>query len=628
MLQVLHNHLPPNDTLFLDSTSRPYPTRLNLWGPTVVWDGISSQALLSHAAREGLVTQDVKNLAWSHITAIIWVIDAQDDYLHSLASLHSTILLAYSHNPAIAFHVFLHKMDGLSEDYRDDTQADVEKRIEDDLSDASSAFQFARGVDIKSIMNRMDEEQEEDNRGARLPWTELEKKSAASAAHDVSGDTTPVAGGVGASSSSFSSRQAHVPMTRRRRQSSVRSGRGEANTAGVSLESDVRLSLHQTSIFDSSMFVAFSRVLQDLALQSPGGVLKHALARLVDNLVDSCAIANSHTDGQGRPPQTHSEDRAGTTSVGHGDEAIASTTTIARPSTSSPPPASLVFEKLYLMHLPTRTYLCSDSSPFDKSSFDVVCDYLAFLVSMSGLFANLKSTDNEDTSADERRQYPASTLRLHSSSAGGGGLGGGSGPGFSATSGAEGSLSASAVGSLGGPGAGGSGSTGAAGLGTNSNAASHGTFGQAGASNTGPTEDETLLSFWQLDDGLAVVAILRYEVSSSSGAESANVSRGVEAAASQQGDQPEETTSGGAEGAESAVDRNIVVFRKALKALLAVSRGQKDVKTARKELMTTTTPQQQQPSSTVSSPSSLPSPPPPPVSEAGKGNAIVETAAA
>ncbi|CAJ0954243.1 unnamed protein product [Ranitomeya imitator] len=60
----------------------------------------------------------------------------QDDYMEALARLHLTVTSAYKVNPDINFEVFIHKVDGLSDDHKIETQRDIHQRANDDLSDA------------------------------------------------------------------------------------------------------------------------------------------------------------------------------------------------------------------------------------------------------------------------------------------------------------------------------------------------------------------------------------------------------------------------------------------------------------------------------------------------------------
>lgn len=78
---------------------------------------------------------DLEEIFGSH-GALVWVIDAQDDYLESVARLNRTILTVQQYYPNINIEVFIHKVDGLSEEYRTDTFQDIVQLISDELSDA------------------------------------------------------------------------------------------------------------------------------------------------------------------------------------------------------------------------------------------------------------------------------------------------------------------------------------------------------------------------------------------------------------------------------------------------------------------------------------------------------------
>lgn len=68
--------------------------------------------------------------------ALVWVIDAQDDYTDSIARLTTSILNVQATSPSINIEVFVHKVDGLSEEYRRDTFQDIVQTITDELQDA------------------------------------------------------------------------------------------------------------------------------------------------------------------------------------------------------------------------------------------------------------------------------------------------------------------------------------------------------------------------------------------------------------------------------------------------------------------------------------------------------------
>ena len=73
---------------------------------------------------------------FSSAGAMVWILDAQDDYLESVARLTETILQLQQLYPDIKYSVFIHKVDSLSNDFRDDTVRDIIQRILDDLNDA------------------------------------------------------------------------------------------------------------------------------------------------------------------------------------------------------------------------------------------------------------------------------------------------------------------------------------------------------------------------------------------------------------------------------------------------------------------------------------------------------------
>ncbi|CEG81849.1 hypothetical protein RMATCC62417_15999 [Rhizopus microsporus] len=74
------------------------------------------------------------------VGALIFVIDAQDDYSEALHRLFTTVTSAYRVNPNITFEVLIHKVDGLSDDYKIDTQRDVQQRMSDALADAQLEY--------------------------------------------------------------------------------------------------------------------------------------------------------------------------------------------------------------------------------------------------------------------------------------------------------------------------------------------------------------------------------------------------------------------------------------------------------------------------------------------------------
>ena len=125
--KVVFHNMQPLDTLYLESTSKPtseqflslidlsvmeLPGQLNYFEPS--YD--SERLFLS-------------------VGALVYVIDSQDEYLNALTNLSTIIEYAYRVNPKIHIEVLIHKIDGLSEDYRIDAQRDIMQRTGDELLD-------------------------------------------------------------------------------------------------------------------------------------------------------------------------------------------------------------------------------------------------------------------------------------------------------------------------------------------------------------------------------------------------------------------------------------------------------------------------------------------------------------
>ena len=72
---------------------------------------------------------------FSNIGAVIWIIDSQDEYLTSISELLRTAVFLAENYPQVNLEVFIHKTDGLSEEYKYDTFREVRQRVQDELAD-------------------------------------------------------------------------------------------------------------------------------------------------------------------------------------------------------------------------------------------------------------------------------------------------------------------------------------------------------------------------------------------------------------------------------------------------------------------------------------------------------------
>lgn len=127
--KVVFHKMSPNETLFLESTNKIVRNdtsnssfvRLDIWdipGQVDFFDQVS----------------DFKNVfgGWG---ALVFVIDAQDDYMEALQKLNKTVTMATKVNPEMKIEVFIHKVDGLSDDHKIETQREIHQRASDDLAD-------------------------------------------------------------------------------------------------------------------------------------------------------------------------------------------------------------------------------------------------------------------------------------------------------------------------------------------------------------------------------------------------------------------------------------------------------------------------------------------------------------
>lgn len=108
--KVVFHKLSPNETLLLESTNK------------IVKDDVSDSSFVSFVIWDfpGQIdfsdpTFDSKHI-FGKCGALVFVIDAQDDYTEAMNKLHMTVVHAHKINPNITFEVFIHKVDGLSDD--------------------------------------------------------------------------------------------------------------------------------------------------------------------------------------------------------------------------------------------------------------------------------------------------------------------------------------------------------------------------------------------------------------------------------------------------------------------------------------------------------------------------------
>ncbi|XP_062325743.1 ras-related GTP-binding protein D [Osmerus eperlanus] len=128
--KVVFHKMSPNETLFLESTNK------------ICREDVSNSSFVSFQIWDFPGQIDFFDPTFDYemifrgTGALIFVIDSQDDYVEALSRLHLTVTRAYKVNPEINFEVFIHKVDGLSDDHKIEKQRDIHKRANDDLADA------------------------------------------------------------------------------------------------------------------------------------------------------------------------------------------------------------------------------------------------------------------------------------------------------------------------------------------------------------------------------------------------------------------------------------------------------------------------------------------------------------
>lgn len=119
--------MQPLDTLYLESTSKPTTEKFHSLIDLLVME-LPGQLNYFEPSYDSAKI-------FSQVGALVYVIDSQDEYLNALTNLLMIIEYAYKINPLIHIEVLIHKIDGLSEDYRLDTQRDIMQRTGDELLD-------------------------------------------------------------------------------------------------------------------------------------------------------------------------------------------------------------------------------------------------------------------------------------------------------------------------------------------------------------------------------------------------------------------------------------------------------------------------------------------------------------
>ncbi|KAG8528959.1 uncharacterized protein KY384_006648 [Bacidia gigantensis] len=225
---VVFRKMTPSDTIFLDTTTTIQKEATHTFMDFQIWDLPGQIDYLDPSF-------DAESI-FGGVGAMVWVLDALDNYMETVNRLTETVVHLQESYPSIKYAVFIHKIDSLTEDLREDTVRDITQRITDDLFDS--------GLENPPI------------------------------------------------------------------------------------------SYHSTSIFDSSIFEAFSKVMQGLVPQMP------ILESLLNTITAACR-----------------------------------------------------FEKVYIFDVISKIYIASDTSPVDLRSYELCSDYINIIVDLSEVYGWHQETE-------------------------------------------------------------------------------------------------------------------------------------------------------------------------------------------------------------------------------------------
>lgn len=125
--KVVFHDMQPLDTLYLESTSKPTSEQFS---------SLIDLSLMEIPGQLNYFEPEYDSARiFQSVGALVYVIDSQDEYLNALTNLSMIIEFAYKVNPKIHIEVLIHKIDGLTEDYRIDAQRDIMQRTGDELLD-------------------------------------------------------------------------------------------------------------------------------------------------------------------------------------------------------------------------------------------------------------------------------------------------------------------------------------------------------------------------------------------------------------------------------------------------------------------------------------------------------------
>ncbi|KAH8858470.1 Ras-related GTP-binding protein D [Schistosoma japonicum] len=140
--RVVFHKMAPNETLFLESTHKIEKNDVSECSfiKFQIWDFPGHIDFCDETFQSEAI--------FLASCAIIFIIDAQDDYHEALTRLHATLESAFRFNMSIKFEVFIHKVDCLSDDQKMDIQRDITQHVTSVLEDLLCEQPSNSGISI------------------------------------------------------------------------------------------------------------------------------------------------------------------------------------------------------------------------------------------------------------------------------------------------------------------------------------------------------------------------------------------------------------------------------------------------------------------------------------------------
>ncbi|CAH7674580.1 Gtr1/RagA G protein conserved region-domain-containing protein [Phakopsora pachyrhizi] len=132
--EVVFHKLQPDQTLHIETTRKITQDDIKSFIDFEIWD------------LPGPLESDLINLPFSYVGAVIFVIDAQSSYLSTIPQLALALIQAYEANPSLHFEIFMHKIDAVTPDYRNEIIEQFKDRLADELSDRELSMYCASSV--------------------------------------------------------------------------------------------------------------------------------------------------------------------------------------------------------------------------------------------------------------------------------------------------------------------------------------------------------------------------------------------------------------------------------------------------------------------------------------------------